>query len=422
MKDDKRLIEDYLPIQAISAEASREKSVRKGHISTLHLWWARRPLVACRAAVYGALVPASRFAWSKGAKKAAKGSDDGLGRAEAERFVEALCKYPGSPSVIKEAGQHILEAHAERLSDESGKKIKVEDIIEGRAPRPRVLDMFAGGGAIPLEALRLGCEAYALDLNPVAHIIELCTLVYPQKYGKPDPEARGMTGPKNKKGETTWGGLAEEVRYWGNWVLEKVRAEIGDLYPLIPDPKAKPKELVTERNPRLFEEGGQQKLRVPGDYLMPVAYLWTRTVRCKNASCGATVPLVKQTWLRKKKGSYVAMQMVATKGDKQVRFKVVEGKSVSDLGFNPDAFSKAGNASCPFCGTVADNDYIKSEGNAGRIGQQMMSVACARPKNSGAERGKIYIAADDISDLLPDGRMIKQRIEILSGSTGTYYS
>lgn len=94
-------------------------------------------------------------------------------------------------------------------------------------PAPRVLDMFAGGGAIPLEALRLGCEAYALDLNPVAHIIELCTLVYPQKYGKPDPNARGMTG-KPQAGslshQTTWGGLANEVRYWGEWVLKKVKA------------------------------------------------------------------------------------------------------------------------------------------------------------------------------------------------------
>ncbi len=116
-----------------------------------------------------------------------------------------------------------------------GDTLTVDDILAGRAPRPHVLDMFAGGGAIPLEALRLGCEAYALDLNPVAHIIQLCTLVYPQKFGKPDPKARGMTGPKNDKGESTWGGLAEEVRYWGNWVLEKVRAEIGDLYPPIPD-------------------------------------------------------------------------------------------------------------------------------------------------------------------------------------------
>src|SRR6267143_1237129 len=196
MIDDRRLIEDYLPIQAISAEASREKSVRKGHISTLHLWWARRPLVACRAAVYGALVPASRFV-PNGASTEKKKS---LGRANAAKFVERLCLYPGNPSVIAEGQRHILESHAERLTQETGRKVTVEDIIEGRAPRPKVLDMFAGGGAIPLEALRLGCEAYALDLNPVAHIIELCTLVYPQKYGKPDPSVRGMTGPKNARG------------------------------------------------------------------------------------------------------------------------------------------------------------------------------------------------------------------------------
>src|SRR5262249_27640802 len=98
------------------------------------------------------------------------------------------------------------------------------------------LDMFAGGGAIPLEALRLGCEAYALDLNPVAFIIELCTLVYPEKYGKADAAARGMTGRKNSRGETTWGGLAEEVSYWGNRIIERVRKESGDLYPPIPAP------------------------------------------------------------------------------------------------------------------------------------------------------------------------------------------
>ncbi len=238
--NDKRLIEDYLPIEAISAESSREKNIRKGHISTLHLWWARRPLVACRAAVYGVLVPASRFVPTNGSASTKKS----LGRATA-LFVTSLCKYPGDPKVIAEAQRHILEAHAERLTKETGKPVTVADIEAGRAPRPKVLDMFAGGGAIPLEALRLGCEAYALDLNPVAHIIQLCTLVYPQKYGKPDPTARGMTGPTNDKNESTWGGLAKEVRYWGEWVLKKVKAEIGDLYPFIPDPAYKKKrELV----------------------------------------------------------------------------------------------------------------------------------------------------------------------------------
>jgi putative DNA methylase len=414
---DRRLIEDYLPIQAISAEASREKSIRKGHISTLHLWWARRPLVACRAAVYGALVSASRFIPENGPDN----KKQSLGRANAAKFMKRLCRYPSNskPEVkadteraIKEAQRHILEAHAERLTRETGKKVTVGDIEEGRAPRPKVLDMFAGGGAIPLEALRLGCEAYALDLNPVAHIIELCTLVYPQKYGKPDPNVRGMTGSKNDKGETTWGGLAEEVRYWGNWVLKKVKAEIGDLYPLIPDPEAKKGEGYVQS--KIGDDD------VPPGYLVPVAYLWTRTVRCKNPSCGAIVPLVKQTWLCKKKGGkksrgrYVALKVIAPKGEKKVRFEVVEAATEKGLEFDPSAGSKGGNATCPFCGTVADIDHVKDEGWAGRMGRQMMSIVCTRPE----ARGKVYVAADDYTGLLPNDDAIRERIEDLCQRTG----
>lgn len=386
MNDDKRLIEDYLPIEAISAEASREKSVRKGHISTLHLWWARRPLVACRAAVYGALVPASQFVPNGGSDAQNKS----LGRANAAKFINRLCRYPSDSKpeqkadierAVKEAQQHILKAHAKRLSTERGKTITVEDIAAGRAPRPRVLDMFAGGGAIPLEALRLGCETYALDLNPVAYIIELCTLVYPQKYGKPDSSTRGMTGPRNKKGETTWGGLAQEVRYWGNWVLQKVKAEIGDLYPLIPDTEFKSTCM-----------GGTQadlagvasaKEGVPPGYLMPVAYLWTRTVPCKNPRCRATVPLVRRTWLATKEHRYVALKVVAPKGERKVHFEVVEGRSENSLGFDPDAFSKGGNATCPFCGTVADTGHIKAEAQNGGLGNQLLAVACSNPRGSG---------------------------------------
>ena len=150
MTTDQRLIEDYLPIEAISAEAKREKSIRKGHVSTLHLRWARRPLVACRAAVYGALVPAPATPRA---------------RQKRANFVAELCTYPGPADTIADARRHILEAHAARLSEERGQEVTVADIEAGRALRPRVLDMFAGGGAIPLEALRLGCEAHALELN-----------------------------------------------------------------------------------------------------------------------------------------------------------------------------------------------------------------------------------------------------------------
>jgi putative DNA methylase len=397
--DDKRLIEDYLPIEKISAEGRREKLVRKGHISTLHLWWARRPLVACRAAVYGALVPLSRFA-PNGASDDKKKS---LGRANAAKFVERLCQYPGSPSVIAEAHQHILEAHADRLTEESGKKVTVGDIVEGRAPRPKVLDMFAGGGAIPLEALRLGCEAYALELNPVAHIIELCTLLYPQRYGKPDPTGRGMTGPKNARGEATWGGLAEEFRYWGEGILKQVKAEIGDLYPLIPDPEFKRKKTAVQTDwikDHISDD-------VPPGYLMPVAYLWTRTVICKNPNCGATVPLLRQTWLCKKQSRNVALKMIAPKGKKQVRFEVVEARTESALGFDPAIGSKGGNAACPFCGTVADSDYVKTQGYE-RIRQELMALVC-----HDSTQETRYISPADASGCIPSAQYLNDAIASL---------
>ena len=392
INNDRRLIEDYLPIEAISAEASREKSVRKGHISTLHLWWARRPLVACRAAVYGALVPAP----------ASKG-----GRGPKSDFVKRLCKYPGDHKVIAEAQRHILEAHAERLSKETGKPVTVKDIEEGKAPRPKVLDMFAGGGAIPLEALRLGCDAYALEMNPVAHIIELCTLVYPQKYGKPDKNAKGSAS------DGTWAGLAQEVEYWGKWVLEQVEAEISDVYPAIPDPKNPPQKLIPKRQEEFETPGFQkakQEMKTTGGYLTPVAYLWTRTVRCKNPACGATVPLVRQTWLCKKPNRYVALRMVAPPGRERVHFEVVEALSENSLGFDPEGFSKAGNSTCMFCGTVADTEYIRLEGQSSRIGRDLMALVCVR----NGEQGKIYLSGNNVETYRPDEEAIKHRIQNIS--------
>jgi len=464
MSSDLSIIEDYLPIVAISAEASREKSVRRGHISTLHLWWARRPLVACRAAVFGSLVPAD---WPERNAKLKEQLDSELNgdiekakkkyggkvpnRATSAAFVKHLCKYPGSQRAIQTAQRLILTAHAECLTAEvaeshrsgkiplwmeefkfTGDRVTMEDIAEGRAPRPRILDMFAGGGSIPLEALRLGCEAYALDLNPVAHIIELCTLVYPQKYGKPDPNVRGMTGLKNNKGETTWGGLAEEVQYWGEWVLCRVKADINDLYPPIPDPDYKGKSLEIEfehetgswiikrtkeskgstHKENLFDKADSTLL--PPGYLQPVAYLWTRTIRCKNPACGATVPLVRQTWLSKKAGQYVALKIVAPKTQKQVRFEIVRSSRADGFGFDPSSFSKAGNTTCPFCGSVADSDYVKAEGRLGRMSQQMMTVICTRP----GERGKVYLSSDEVQKFIPKDDAIQKRVDELCKRKG----
>jgi len=391
--NDRRLIEDFLPIKEISAEASREKSLRHGHISTLHLWWARRPLVACRAAVYASLVPADQHAPKNGPEN----KRASLARANAAKFLKELCLYPGKREKIEEAKQNILRAHRERT---------------GKDEPPKVLDCFAGGGAIPLEALRLGCEAYALELNPVAHLIELCTLVYPQKFGKPDPNSIGC-----EKGK--WAGLAKEVEYWGKWVLENVRAEIGDLYPPISDPKAASKRLDGKTYLPKMDPG--DALTVPAGFLTPIAYLWTRTVPCKIPRCGAVVPLVRQTWLRKKAGRYAALKVSQNSKEKIPRFTVVqsskrlESHAIEEFGFDPGKFSKAGNSTCVFCGTVADGNYVKEQAHAKKMEQQLMAVVCTKSR----EKGKIYLSGDDLPpSLIVDKKAISQRIQKLSDETG----
>jgi putative DNA methylase len=398
---DKRLIEDYLPIKAIQ----REHTSASGHINTLHLWWARRPLLACRAAVYSALVPASRFV-PNGASTEKRKS---LGRANAAKFVERLCQYPADSSTIAEAKKHILEAHAERLTRECGTTVTVEDIRSRRAMRPKVLDLFAGGGAIPLEALRLGCDAYANDLNPVAHIIEQCTLVFPQKYASPDATLPGMAGPQNERQESTWGGLAAEVDYCGKRLLEQVRTVLRDMYPLIADPAFKNKR--DERETGLFGDTDE----VPDGYLVPVAYLWTRTVTCRKPTCKATIPLVRQAWLCKRKDRFVAVRIVAPTGANRVRFEVAESRTEEGLGFDPSIGSTAGNATCPFCGTVADADYVQDEGVAGRIGTQLMAVACTRP----GAKGKVYLGVGDIPpEAIPDDEATRKRVAVLCAKSG----
>lgn len=399
MTDDKRLIEDYLPIQDISAEASREKSVRQGHISTIHLWWARRPLAACRAAVYSALVPASRFQPATGPLE----KRNALARANAAKFVKALCVYPPLETAVREAERHILEAHAQRLSDDGRKKVTVAQILSGDAPRPKVLDMFSGGGAIPLEALRLGCEAYALDLNPVAHIIELCTLAYPQKYGRRDSNAHGcgLNG--------SWAGLPEEVKHWGGWVLRRLEQEIGDLYPMLPDPDYKGKR--REKNAEFWKDN--HKEGVPPGYVQPIAFLWTRTVTCKNPTCRASVPLLRQTWLCKRDSRCVALRMIAPNGKKQVTFEVVAEKSAERMGFDPDVGSSGGNAACPFCGTVCDSDYVKKEGCARRLGEQLMAIVSTREN----ETGKAYFSGNHYP-MVTDLESVNRRIQTLVNRTG----
>lgn len=364
MSDDKRLIEDYLPIADISVEASGEPRT-KGHISTLHIWRARRPLVACRAAVYGALVPKSQFVPNGGTE----GQKKGLGRANAKNFVKTLCQYPGAATTVQEASRHIVEAHAKRLSREQGEAVSVEDIVAGRAPRPRVLDMFAGGGAIPLEAARLGCESYALDLNPVAYLIELCGVTFPQQFGT---------------------SLADDVEKWGRKILDETAKSVSDIFARIP---RKTKSVVNKQHLLSIESSRPQKR----DNLSIVAYYWTRTAPCPNPTCGAIVPLYRQTWLRRKESGYVALKPVPDRQSKLIRFRVVEGDSEADLGFDPSEGSEGSSTVCPFCRAALEGAYVRGYGNNTGFGQQLMCVIALNPEGS----GKLYftdesLAADEV--------------------------
>lgn len=406
---DLRLIEDYLPIEALG----RENTTSKGHPNTLHLWWARRPLKASRAAVYSALVSADR--WVRDVeiknpvadpdKRAAirSGAKKGLNRRAASDFVANLCVHPPEIRLIQQAQRHIAEGHAERLT-EGGTKLGGDDILKVRSPRPRVLDVFSGGGAIPLEALRLGCEVSANELNPVAHIIELCTLVYPQRYGPSNNAVGGMTGARDGEGQLTWGGLAAEVQYWGRLVFEQVQRQIGDLYPLVPDPACKGKK-HKQPDSTLFKTAGKSAAVPPG-YLIPVAYLWTRTVLCKKPGCGAQVPMLRQTWLCKRGNRFVAMDMIRDARRKQVSFRLVESDTEDGFDFDPAGFSSGGSAACPFCGTVADSEYTKQIGCTRGFGVQPMAIMCVRP----GESGKVYVPFDEVRDL--DERVSRKLAEI----------
>ncbi len=344
---DRRLIEDLIPIREISAEASREKSLRHGNISTLHLWWARRPIVAARAAVYGALVPAPADAQQR---------DIYMER------MRKLCSWEIPHGVLEQARQDILDAN--------------------NGQPPRVLDMFAGGGSIPLEVLRLGCEAYAVDLNPVAHIIELCTLVYPQKYGP---------------------SLVTDVKKWGEWVIERAKAQLIEFYPV---PQS---EQHIDNNIVQSTLTGEQSAIQSNGALTPIAYLWTRTVPCPNPTCGATVPLVRQTWLRKKEGNYVALRMKPDHSSKKVRFERAQSATLKGLGFNPEEGSQRGNATCLFCGAIASIDYIKEQGRKKQISYQMMAIVTT--KEGG--RGKVYLAETDIQHYIPNSKEIESKIDQL---------
>jgi len=434
MNNTPRLIEHAFPLKQTSLDSVHEKNVRHGHISTLHIWPARRPLAACRAALIATLLP------DPGTPEKRKELCEKIGGKLVKKIERK--KMPDGSFVEREKEETVggilhWGRETENKADLDWFRAEIKKAYGGRAPK--VLDPFAGGGAIPLEAMRLGCEATAVDINPVAWFILKCTLEYPQKlagkthplpdfileneefmhaFYKAHPHLVGRTKKTKKQSSAEEGmfpqmvredsgrapkaDLAWHVRAWGQWVLGHARCELAKFYPTYAE--FEPLDL---KHPKPYEKQALQLVPLNADgtpnidelnagftdlYLKDkrnprwvakptVAYLWARTVTCKN--CRATIPLLKTRWLCKKEKKRILLTMEPSPEKSGVIFGIDQTvgtkggntgqKRENDKCLSVGTMSRSG-AKCPCCGTIMTMEDIRVAGKAGRLAQVMTCV------------------------------------------------
>jgi len=318
-KQPKRLIEELLPLAEIGVESS--KSIAKGDIHAIHTWFARRPPAACRAATFAALVDAPL-------------KDDE--RDELLRLiVEAL------PNKAPQQKPQTIEAMQERI----------RATFDGRAPR--VLDPFAGGGSLPLEAARLGCETHALDLNPNAVLTLLATVDYPMRFAKtqfplpPRPEDAFMM----EDAPPRTGDLVRAVDEWSRWVLKQVRPKLEPFYR-------------------------------DADGHTIIAYFWAKTVRCPNPNCGGEIPLIGQRWLSKRDSGRAIAYRLLPKPDRMLTIEILDGAGARADKPGEGTMAR-GSVQCPFCPTIVSPAQVKEQFRAGRDGRMLLAVAYKQAGQSG---------------------------------------
>ncbi|NLM31068.1 MAG: DUF1156 domain-containing protein [Methanomicrobiales archaeon] len=389
----KKLIEVALPLKEINAAAKREKSIRHGHPSTLHLWWARRPLAAARAVLFAQLVNDPGYERELG-----RGVNKELAEAERKRLFEIIKKLvlwenTTNEAVLSEAREEIRRSWRETCALNKNHP-KAKELFDPER-LPAFHDPFAGGGAIPLEAQRLGLEAWASDLNPVAVLINKAMIEIPPKFaGRPpvNPESR-----KQKRVGDEWRGavgLAEDVRYYGQWMRNEAEKRIGHLYP-----KVRVTEEMAEERPDLAEYAGED--------LTVIAWLWARTIRCPNPACKGRAPLLRSFSLSTKKGreTYVEVEI-----DRVVpavkRFKVrfdntakFDGKARLDGltkwdGKILESTTDVRGARCIFCGTFIKKPEVREI--ATEYGLEAIPIAVVAE----GRRGRIYLSSDSVA--VPD--------------------
>lgn len=359
----RKLIEVSLPLEAINRESAREKSIRHGHPSTLHLWWARRPLAAARAVLFAQLVddPSSH---------PDEFPTEETQRAERERLHALIERMVVWENVRDE--KLFAQAHTEILKSTGGNP-------------PPILDPFAGGGTIPLEAQRLGLEAHASDLNPVAVLINKALIEIPPKFRDQPPVFPGLAESQIR----TWRGaegLAADVRSYGQWMRDQAEQRIGHLYPdaTLPDGTTAP----------------------------VIAWIWARTVTCPNPACGIELPLVRSWWLGKKKGkeAYVVPSVesdASCPSGLRVQFHIGHDSKAGPAADIDGTVGRTG-ATCVACQSPVDLEYVRSTSREVGLGSQLMAVVAE------GTRQRIYLppttaqvqAADVVEpDSVPPGEL-----------------
>lgn len=370
MTFNKKLIEVALPLAAINKASVREKSIRHGHPSTLHLWWARRPLAAARAVIFSQMVddPSAHpdlFPTEKAQEKK---------RQQLFRIIEDLVQWENTTNeaVLERARAEIWQSWRYTCA-ENADHPRARELFD-RYKLPAFHDPFAGGGALPLEAQRLGLEAYASDLNPVAVLINKAMIEIPPKFaGKPpmNPESR-----KDKNlFEHEWRGaqgLAEDVRYYGQWMRDEAEKRIGYLYPKV--------EITAE----MVKERPDLKPYID-KRLTVIAWLWARTVKSPNpAFAQVDVPLASTFMLSTKPGKEAYVEPVIEGCGYRFTVKVGNPKD-TEAAKNGTKLARA-NFVCLMSGAPIPGDYIKAEGKAGRMGARMMAIV------ANGDRGRVYLA------------------------------
>jgi putative DNA methylase len=367
----KKLIEVALPLDAINKASAREKSIRHGHPSTLHLWWARRPLATARAVIFAQMVddPSAHPDLFPTEKKQEKE------RQRLFRIIEDLVLWENTTNeeVLERARGEIWESWR-RACAENADHPRAKDLFN-RHKLPAFHDPFAGGGSLPLEAQRLGLESYASDLNPVAVLINKAMIEIPPKFAGKQP-----VNPEARKEPTliakTWRGaegLAEDVRYYGRWMRDEAEKRIGHLYP-----KVEVTAQMAKVRPDLKPLVGQK--------LTVIAWLWARTVKSPNpAFAQVDVPLASTFMLSTKPGKEAYVEPVIENGGYRFTVKVGKPKD-AEAAKNGTSSGKRAAFKCVMSGTPLPYDYIRSEGQAGRMSARLMAIVAE------GDRGRVYLA------------------------------